>query len=118
MSDSRGRRGELKGGGERGEGELDFAEGTEDEVALHHSRMGNGEVGGGEVKVAVEEDVDVDGAVGVVVAGGLGGAAELAFDGLGGEENLVGREVCVEEDNGVEVAVGGVVSPGFGLDEG
>lgn len=44
---------------------MDLAEGTKNEVALHHSRMGNGELGGGEVEVAVEEDVDINGAVGV-----------------------------------------------------
>ena len=64
---------------------LHFAEGLHDEVALQHAGVGDGEAMAGDdflvvdVEVVKQEDVDVDGAVGVLAVVTLFGAAQSAL---------------------------------------
>ena len=89
-----------------------------------HAGMWNGEVGSGELEVAVEENVDVNGAIGIKGKGAARGGgclllpSEFAFNGLRGAEELLRSEGGLQEDNGVEVRMWGVVPPGLGLDNG
>ena len=55
----------------RGNGlvEEDLLEGDADEVALLNEGMGQGELGGGEREVVVEQEVEVDGTVVVLTIG-------------------------------------------------
>ena len=104
----------------------DLSQGTEDEVAEVHEGMGDGEFWCGEMKVAVEEDVNVDGAVGVGGEGGgcregggngradayieclvcLLGATEEVLNGLCLVEELLRSEGGLEAHGGVEEGMG------------
>ena len=90
--------------------------------------MGNGEGGGGDVEVVVEEDVDVDDAV---VVGGKTpptpllrgencflGASQQAFNQLGLAEKCQGRQRGFDAYGGIEEGVGALESPRLGFKEG
>ena len=78
-------------------------------------------------RIVVEEDVDVDGTVGVRdrrggrrrESGGRGffAAAQLTLDGLGDFEELAGSEGGLAEDHSIEEFVGRFEAPGLGLNQ-
>ena len=79
-------------------------------------------------QIVVEEDVDVDGTVGVRDRRGGGrrresggsrfpAAAQLTLDGLGDFEELAGGEGGLAEDHSIEEFVGGFEAPGLGLNQ-
>ena len=92
--------------------QCDVAQGTEDEVALVHVGMGDGELGSIYDEVVVEEDVEVEGAGSPALAadpaGGLFDVAEVG-------EQVAGGEGGEERDGGVEVGVLAGRADGFGF---
>ena len=90
----------------------DVAQGAEDEVALVHAGMGDGEVGFIDDEVVVEEDVEVEGArAPALAADSAGGLFDVAEVG----EQVAGGEGGVERDGGVEVGVLAGRADGFGF---
>lgn len=99
--------GEELRGGEAGAGIAgvgsDFGEGNEDEGALGEARVRDFEAGLQEGEIAVEKNVEVEGA-GSVGDGGGAVAAEVTLDGEQGVEQGARGEIGVEGDDGVEKA--------------
>ena len=81
-----------------------------------HQRMRDLQVGFIDVFVAVEQDIDVHGAIGITVDT-LVLPAEVAFDGLRCREHLAGRQFCAEQRHGVEERVVALEAPGLRFDE-
>ena len=78
-----------------------FCERSEDEAALVHARVREGEVGGVEDSVASEKQIEVEGAG--AVWGGVGAiASEGAFDGEKFFQDFGGRAGGLEQERGVE----------------
>ena len=77
----------------------EFGKGFEDETALRHARVRDGEFGRVHDDFAVEEDVDVDDA-GSVGDGAF--AAELVFDILGGVQELAGEQAGFDFEDLIE----------------
>jgi len=99
--------GEELSGGEAGAGiddvGSDFNEGDKDESALGEAGMREFEVELREDEVAVEEEIEVEGARAVGEAGGAV-AAEEALDGKQGVEEDARGEIGRESNDGVEEA--------------
>ena len=89
----------------------DFVERDEDEGALGEARMRDFETGQAEDEIAVEENVEVEGARAVAHAGGAV-AAELALDEENGAQQFERRESGFKSDDGVEEA--GLIGQGDG----
>jgi hypothetical protein len=102
----------CKAGGGNAEMGSDFGEGDEDEGALSESGMRDFETGFAEDEIAIEEDVEVEGA-GAVAKAGCAVAAEFALDGEEIFEEGARGEVGFEGDDGVEEA--GLVGETDGL---
>ena len=81
-----------------------------------HQRMRDLQVGVIDVFVAVQQDIDVHGAIGITVDT-LMLPAEVAFDGLRCREHFAGRQLSAEQRHGVEEGVVALEPPRFGLDE-
>ena len=96
---------------------LEEGERMEGEASLAESRVWDGESRVGEGEGVDEQEVEVDGAA--FVLGVVGGASELAFDGLGDVEELEGGAVPVAGEGGVvEVWCVGDAVDGCGDDGG
>ncbi len=89
----------------------DFVEGDEDKGALGEARMGDFEAGFAEDEIAVEENVEIEGARAIGNTGGAV-AAEVAFDEENGAKQFERRQSGFESDNGVEEA--GLISEADG----
>ncbi len=81
----------------------DFVEGDEDKGALGEARMGDFEAGFAEDEIAVEENVEIEGARAIGDACGAV-AAEFAFDEENGAKQFEWRQSGFEGDHGVEEA--------------
>ena len=79
----------------------DFVERNEDEGALGEARVGDLETGLGDDEIAVEKDVEVEGARAIGNGGGAI-AAEFALDGEEGGEEIAGSKRGFEGEGGVE----------------
>lgn len=80
-----------------------------------HVRVGELQVGLRDVQVIVEQQVDVDGAVGIMAANALMLSAELALYGLCGEQAVVRRERGHDLDAAIQELIWGREAPGLGL---
>lgn len=97
---------------------VDLGERTHNEVALTEPRVGDGERGGVDGEVSVENDVEVDDAVGVTAVGVAVmrlTAAYFPLDSLRFSQEFERTELGFEACAGVDEPVVGVEPPRFGL---